>query len=125
MPYILRNDEGNVCAVSLEGQPGWDRVALSDPGIIEFLAECSSAEDLGRLTDLAGALSQSDGDVRRLAEDLLTVLIDKGILGEADLPDPVFNSLRHRQMLRKEINDIFKRAAEFNRIRAGLSSICG
>jgi hypothetical protein len=123
MPYILRNDAGAVCAVALDGQPGWERIALSNPEIIDFLAECSSTEDLGQLTDLASALSESDMHMERLAEDLLTLLLDKGVVGEDDLPNAVFNNLAHRRKLRRDINVILRRAAEYSRIRAGLTAL--
>jgi hypothetical protein len=48
-------------------------------------------------------LDQSDKDMARVAEDVIGVLIAKGVISEADLPASVSEKLANRKTLRKEI----------------------
>ena len=48
-------------------------------------------------------LAASDGDMARIAEDLIAALIAKGLIAEADLPQPARSKLDRRAELRSKL----------------------
>ena len=48
-------------------------------------------------------LAASDGDMARIAEDLIGVLIIKGVISEDDLPQPARSKLDRRAELRSKL----------------------
>ena len=48
-------------------------------------------------------LAASDGDMARIAEDLIYALIAKGLIAEADLPQPARDKLAKRSELRSKL----------------------
>lgn len=57
-------------------------------------------------SQLRHQLSTSDLELVRAIEDLIYLLIDKGIIAYGDLPDAVRDKLNERQMLRHRLSDL-------------------
>lgn len=54
---------------------------------------------------IKGALADSDADLARVTEDLISVLVRKGIILFTDLPDIVQTKLLEREKLRHKLDD--------------------
>lgn len=49
------------------------------------------------------ALSSSDKDMARVAEDIINLLVSKGVISEADIPKSVKDKLENRTQLRNKL----------------------
>lgn len=99
MPYVVRDENG--CIVSVLAQPAkngerWD-------GSDEDINEIFSAEDATK--QLQEVLVASDLSFVRVLEDLIGVLLDKGVLMLTDLPE----AAQQKVLQRKEIRDYISR----------------
>lgn len=91
MPYIQRDSEQQIRAVSRSAQAGFhEQIPDDDPELRSFLASVAADSDLAR-TDL---------EFVRVLEDLLEVLISKNVLLFTDLPEPAQAKILERQALR-------------------------
>ncbi len=95
MPYIQRNAEGNICAVSQEPQPGFDESV--DKGNAELL------DFLDRLNPSMRDLSASDLDFVRVVEDVIELMIEKNLIRFTDLPAPAQEKMMKRRKLRIDL----------------------
>ena len=97
MPFVKRDAQGGIQAVYKQTGPGLQQVPADDPELIEFLAlddpEAQTRWDF----------MQSDLVFVRVLEDVIEVLIDKGIILFSDLPGPAQTKFMSRRGLRKEI----------------------
>ncbi len=94
MPYIKRGEQGRVVAVSLEPAPGFDEeVAANAPELATFVAMP------------AASLDETDQDFVRVLEDVVQLLIDKGIILFTDLPQSAQEKIMRRQQLRSELGE--------------------
>ncbi|NIC04218.1 tryptophan synthase subunit beta like protein [Billgrantia bachuensis] len=97
--YIKRNESGQVVQVSREATAECrEFVPPSSPELQSFVSEEGDAENL--------ALSKSDLAFVRVLEDVINVLMDKGVLSFTDLPEPAQQKLMERQSLRKRRNSV-------------------
>ena len=55
------------------------------------------------LASAKAELRESDSDMARIAEDLITALISKGVLAESDIPQPARSKLDRRAELRSKL----------------------
>jgi len=94
MPYVKRDDNGRVVAVSL----------VADTDFVEELAE-DSAELSAFLSPASGAGSLDDTDQGfvRVLEDVVELLIDKGVILFTELPQSAQGKILARQQLRSEL----------------------
>ncbi|MGA0394063.1 MAG: hypothetical protein ACO3MW_08395 [Rhodospirillales bacterium] len=97
MPFIKRNPEGGIQAVYQQTGPSLEQVPADDPELIEFLA----LDDPQAQT--RWDFMQSDLDFVRVLEDIIEVLIDKGVILFSDLPGPAQTKFMSRRGMRKEI----------------------
>ena len=91
MPYVKRNENKEVIAVSAEASddcPIW--VDDCDNGLRDFLSRWSKPS----------ALEDSDLAFIRVLEDLVDVLMDKGVFLFTELPEEAQAKLLNRQALR-------------------------
>lgn len=95
MLYVKRNEQGKVLAVSKDPAPGF---VASDGNISRDVADFLS--ESGQLSDLAA----SDLDFVRVLDDLLQVLMEKGVLNFTDMPPEAQRKLVERDQLRKAKN---------------------
>jgi hypothetical protein len=92
MPYVRRDRTGRIIALSDEPAEGFEQVGEDAPG----LKDLESRLGLSR-----SRLQESDLEVIRVLDDLITVLIDKNIVRFTDLPEPAQRKLIERRGLRE------------------------
>ena len=96
MPYIKRDESGNIVAVSQSAELGFGEELSSDhPDVSEFLSTLQSAN---------ATLDATDQDFVRVVEDLVHVLVEKGVILFTDLPDSAQEKMLFRQQLRSKIS---------------------
>jgi hypothetical protein len=92
--FVMRNEEGKIIAVSREAMPGIaESLAADDPSLMQYL------RDVGVSTRTA--LEASDLEVIRVLEDLIEVLISRGVIQFTDLPEAAQNKLLKRRSIRR------------------------
>jgi len=92
MVYVKRDSEGRITGVSVEEAPGFEAADASlDAEVADFLAANSPS----------GELVTSDLEFVRVVDDLLEVLIDKGVIAFTDLPDQAQQKFLRRGELRQ------------------------
>ena len=116
MPYIRRDDDGHINALVDDPEgPGAEEASIGDPEVLAFLF----GDDMARavpdgcvlhapqclemilgLHEHRKLFEQSDLALVRVLEDLITLLVDKGVLRYTDLPAAAQGKLRQRQQVR-------------------------
>lgn len=96
MPYVGRNAAGRIESVRLE--PGDDHQEFVEPTSPELQAFVIEIGD--------DPFRRSDQDFVRVIEDVIYLLIDKGIIVLTDLPLPAQRKLADRRNLRGAANDL-------------------
>ena len=97
MPFVKRNEQGGITAVSQSPEPGFDEELAADN-----LELAAYLDDMGQ----GGAsLSATDQDFVRVLEDVVELLIDKGIILFTDLPDSAQEKMLYRQRLRSKMGN--------------------
>ncbi len=96
MPYVLRDQDGQVVAVSeVPLNDDAEELPPDDPEVLALLARTSDTE----LSE-DEAFVHSDLGFIRVLEDLVEVLIRKGVISLNDLPGPAQDKLMQRRALR-------------------------
>lgn len=95
--YVNRDEEGNIAQVCKEPTPDCKEYLM--PGSAELVAFFAAEDE-------AAKLRESDMEFVRVLEDVITLLMDKGILRFTDLPEKAQEKLLDRQTLRKRVNDV-------------------
>lgn len=93
MPYVLREQGGHIKAVSqveISGQ-GWELVPADDAGYLEFL-EITLAQH--------NPFRESDIQLARVLEDLISLLVERDIIRFTDFPEAAQKRLIDRQAMR-------------------------
>lgn len=101
MPYVARDGEGRIVGVLNRPVAGaMEEVAANSPEIKAFLENSAktSPEELRQI------LSESDLGMARLVEDLIDLLIDKGIIKFTDLPPAASSKYLQRQVARERLH---------------------
>jgi len=92
MPYIKRDNQGQICEVSLMPQEGLELSTQEDaPDLESFLQQLEEAQ---------GKISGTDIPLVRVLEDLIDLLIDREVIRFTDLPDAAQSKLMARRRLR-------------------------
>lgn len=93
MAYVLKNSQGQIIAASASENLGenWDFVEPDDKAYIEFLENS--------LTEKT-AFRESDIQLARVLEDLITILIDRNLINFSDFPSAAQKRLNDRQIMR-------------------------
>jgi len=92
MPYVKRDEQGRVIAVSREPGSGFsEELAAGDPVVSAFLA-CLDGD--------GSSLAASDLDLIRVLEDVVELLIAKGVILFTELPPDAQQKILRRQQLR-------------------------
>ena len=95
MPYVKRGAAGEVVAVSLEAGPEFSE---------ELDANSSElAAILGSDGGAPRSIDETDQDFVRVLEDVVQLLIDKGLILFTDLPGSAQEKIMRRQRLRSEL----------------------
>lgn len=92
MPYVRRNAEGRIVALLDAPEPGSEEfLPGTHPELQEFFAR-------------ADEFSGLDASFIRVMEDLIDVLIEKGVLRLTDLPAEAQRKLLARKDMRRRLN---------------------
>ncbi|WP_163557311.1 tryptophan synthase subunit beta like protein [Halomonas sp. NO4] len=97
--YVKRNEQGQIVQAARE--PSGDCrefVPPCAPDLQAFMAEDDEFEGVD--------LSKTDLGFIRVLEDLLDVLMDKGVISFTDLPEPAQQKVMERQSLRRRLNSV-------------------
>ena len=103
MPYVTRDESGRITGVFEYAEFGTsEEVRSDDPELAAFLAAqgVSSPEAIRQL------LAESDLRMVRLVDDLIDLLIDKGVISFTDLPPAAGEKYLKRQGARKKLQTI-------------------
>ena len=96
MPYIMRNAGGRIIAVLSEAAPGAEQINADAAELRAFLQNESPE------TRAQQELVQSDLSMVRVFEDLIDVMIEKGLILFTDFPEAAQQKLLTRRGMRKE-----------------------
>lgn len=94
MAYVFKNAQGNIAASSIEDLgEGWVFIENDAKEYVEFLEN-----------SLAGAspFRESDIQLARVLEDLISILIDRGMVRFTDFPPAAQKRLSTRDSMRKK-----------------------
>lgn len=101
MPYVARDSEGNITAVSEEPTgEAVEQLPAEDPELADFLLQLS-----GELS-VRQRLVESDIEMARVTEDLVEVLIEKNMIMLTDLPKAAQEKIIKRRSLRERVNSL-------------------
>ena len=94
MPYVLKNSDGTIKAVSDDpvDQQGWEFVEATSKIYTDFLESALAMNDPFR---------ESDIQLARVLEDLISLLIERDLLRFTDFPVAAQKRLIARQNMRK------------------------
>lgn len=95
MPYVVKNPDGSIKAVSAVPveQEGWEFIEATSSEYIDFLENALAMHDPFR---------ESDIQLARVLEDLISLLIERDLLRFTDFPAAAQKRLIARQNLRKK-----------------------
>jgi len=93
MPYVLRASNGQINAVSQSSAAikGWEEIDSGSKEYLDYLESAIKEEDPFR---------ESDIQLARVLEDLISLLIDRDFIHFTDFPEPAQKRLIDRQGLR-------------------------
>lgn len=96
MPYIKRDEQGAIVAVSQEVGDGFDELIEPETDELNsFLAQWQVEQN---------GLSETDTGFIRVLEDVIDVLINKNIIRFTDLPEAARQKMQQRQQLRESLS---------------------
>ncbi|MGM0703710.1 MAG: tryptophan synthase subunit beta like protein [Pseudomonadota bacterium] len=97
--YVKRNETGQIVQAAREPSAECQEfVPPCAPDLQAFMAEDEEFEGVD--------LSKTDLGFIRVLEDLLDVLMDKGVISFTDLPEPAQQKVMERQSLRQRLNSV-------------------
>ena len=101
MSYVARDPNGYITAVYKDAAEGaTEQLPLTNPEVRQFLSQCDSPDSL------ATALGESDLAMVRATEDLIEILISKGVFLFLDLPQEVREKYTARSALRGRLTEL-------------------
>ena len=96
MPFVKRDEHGSVIAVSQQPGSGCnEELPKGDQAIAAFLDSVGSEES---------PLATSDQDLIRVLEDLVDLLVTKGLILFTELPLDAQQKIMNRQQMRDELS---------------------
>ena len=94
MPFVKRDEQGAVIAVSQESGPGFtEELSKDDPAIGAFINGVGGD---------VSTLEASDLDLIRVVEDVVELLIAKGLILFTELPEDAQQKIMRRQQMRSQ-----------------------
>jgi hypothetical protein len=94
MPFVKRDEQGAIVAVSQELEPGFSEEL---PGTSEELASFLHQ------MEITSSIDATDQGFVRVLEDVVELLIEKGVILFTDLPESAQEKVILRQKLRSEL----------------------
>jgi len=122
MPYVARGKNGAIIAVfNQKNDCAEEHVGADDRELQAFLGLSATKQaDQGRAvgrSKIEHALRQSDADFVRVLDDLITVLLNKGMIVFTDLPPHAQQKLMIRRRLRDRARDLGNLVADAEDIK--------
>lgn len=100
MPYVRRNEQGEIISVSKEAISDDDQLLPNnDPELMSFLSQGLSEDNP------LNYLIKSDLDLTRVLEDLIDLLVLKGVINFTDFPVSAQNKLLGRRKARAKLRE--------------------
>jgi len=97
MPFVKRDETGKVISVSQERGPGFNEdLPNDDPALVAFFRSVGSE---------ALPLYATDQDLIRVLEDVVGLLIGKGLILFTELPVEAQRKIMRRQQMRSEMGE--------------------
>ncbi|MDA8484289.1 MULTISPECIES: tryptophan synthase subunit beta [Pseudomonas] len=110
MVYVQRDEKGRVLRVEHEPFDNMTQsMPASDPEVRTWFASRS-------LHDHLMSLQYSDLELVRVIEDLVQVLVSRGVMNYTDLPAPARHKLQHRANTRSQVGDLGELVSEDYRL---------
>lgn len=101
MVYVSRDQHGKITGVFNSPQhENSHAISSQAPELLEFLGHSNRQEDVQTL------LTASDMAMIRVIEDLVSTLIDKGVILFTDLPEAARDKLLQRKKIRHHLNSL-------------------
>ena len=94
MPYVKRDELGQITSASLGPAQGLDELPAGSPELLEFMRRMGLEHS---------TLEQSDMRLVRVLEDLIDLLIDRDVIRFTDLPLPAQEKLMERRSIRQSL----------------------
>lgn len=106
MPYVQRDSQGKIIAVSAsESETTREWVEEGGHDLNSFLLDMALGKESADPT-VVRALSESDLAMIRVVEDVVDLLIEQNLLRFTDLPVAAQDKLMQRRSLRETINPL-------------------
>lgn len=103
MPYVLRGPDGKITAIFNSPRDGAEEeLRPDDPEVAEFLS-LGVAETEQEMRQAKERLKLSDLEMVRVFEDMVEIMIHKGLILITDLPEAAQEKLMERQQLREKL----------------------
>jgi len=103
MPFVTRNEQGEIASLSyIKQAEQQEQIDVISPEIIAFLN--NSLDDTHTALN---ALQSTDGQMARVTEDLIHLLIKKNIINITELPNPAQKKVILREKLRSHVENEF------------------
>ncbi|QPL47198.1 tryptophan synthase subunit beta like protein [Halomonas sp. A40-4] len=96
--YVNRDKQGEISQVSRTVSEHCKEYVSPESAELQRFINAETHE--------AALLRQSDMEFVRVLEDVITLLMDRGIIRFTDLPEKAQEKLLDRQSLRKRVNDV-------------------
>ena len=101
MSYVARDPNGYITAIySSPTEGATEQLPLTNPEVRQFLSQCDSRDSL------ATALGESDLGMVRVTEDLIDILVSKGVFLFLELPQEVRERYTARGALRGRLTEL-------------------
>lgn len=97
MPYVMRDEAGQITTVNLEPSEGFTELPASSPELLDFMHRMGLEHS---------TLQQSDMRLVRVLEDLIDLLIDRDVIRFTDLPVPAQEKLMERRSMRQSLGSL-------------------
>lgn len=98
MPYVRRNESGQVVSVHREPSAAApEEIPAEHPDLLEFIGTAPNP------TDARSYLARTDAELVRVIEDLIDLLVDKGVILFTDLPETAQKKLTLRRDARRRM----------------------
>jgi hypothetical protein len=100
MPFVIRDQSGKISGVSDHAEVGVsEEVQGDDPEVRQFLID----QGMSSPDAIRQRLAESDLQMVRLVDDLIDLLMEKGVIKFTDLPQAAAEKYLHRQVARRRL----------------------
>lgn len=109
MPYVMRDDKGQITKITTRSMIGGELLPHSHPDVVAFLNTRGDGAKL--IEENLGELRRTDNEMARAVEDIIMALLKKNLLKMSDMPKAVQDRMALRTKLRMQIQDVYEQAS--------------